>query len=68
MTMLNPLHRSVHCVNVRDQQLSEQSTQSTESDDYDPNAFHVFYQIGTLEYYTGNFKANPDKAERVDEN
>ena len=52
----------------RNQNFSEESTESTESDDYNPNAFHIFHQIGSLMYYVGNFKANPEKAMRDEKN
>ena len=40
----------------RNMALSEESTSSAESDDYDRTAFHIFHQFGTLMYYTGNFE------------
>lgn len=46
----------------RNTALSEESASSTESDDYDRNAFHVFHQFGALMYYKGDFQEDWVKA------
>ena len=39
----------------RNMNLSEESTQSTESDDYNANEFQILHQIGSVMYYDGHF-------------
>ncbi|KAL8839279.1 MAG: hypothetical protein Q9170_001796 [Blastenia crenularia] len=40
---------------------SEESNDSAESDDYDPNNFHIMYQIGALRAYMGKATSDKDK-------
>jgi len=42
--------------------LSEESTEITNSDDYNQDAFHVFHQIGALMYYDGDYNKDPGAA------
>lgn len=44
----------------RTNNLSTESRDSTESDDYDPASFHIFHQIGHLMCYTEDFITNHD--------
>ena len=41
----------------RNMNFSEESTQSTESDDYNANEFQILHQIGSVMYYDGDFSA-----------
>ena len=46
--------------------LSTESRDSTESDDYDSNAFHIFHQLGDLMCYTKDFTTDRDAIEDED--